>query len=112
MPAGIDAQQCLEITGNALEASDAPLVLYSPWFSSEGYSYVYNGTSERIDNYLLTRDFFADGALIAYCGFTAEPPAFLVSSSGEPLGWNNTTREGYSDHLPIVLWLEIVSNEQ
>lgn len=111
MPQSVDAVQCLKITGEAQEASDDPLVLFSPWFLSTGYSYMFNGTTERIDNYLLTKDFFTDGALIAYSGFTAEQPAFLVNESGVPCSWNNETRTGYSDHLPIMLWLETTNSK-
>ncbi|HOT58362.1 MAG TPA: endonuclease/exonuclease/phosphatase family protein [Spirochaetia bacterium] len=107
MPQGAGMEHCLEVTGLADAVNDNPLVLYSPWFSAGGFSYWFNSSSERIDNFLLTRDFFAEGSLIAYSGFTAEPPLFLLNESGIPLGWYNETREGYSDHLPIVLTLQM-----
>lgn len=107
MPNGSGMERCLEVTGIPNEVNDNPLVLYAPWFSAGGYSYWFNGNKEQIDNFLLTRDFFVDGALIVYSAFTAEPPVFLIDELGIPHDWDNEKREGYSDHLPIVLYLQI-----
>ncbi len=107
MPEGSGTERCLEVTGVSDTVSDNPLVLYSPWLSTGGYSYYFNGSKEQFDNFLLTRDFFAEDTLIRYSWFTSEAPLFILDESGHPQGWNNDKREGYSDHLPIVLTLEL-----
>lgn len=107
MPKGTGCGQCLEITGDAALASTDPLVLYSPWFSLEGFSYYYNDTRERIDNFLLTEDFLAPDAQLSLLEFSAKAPAFLLDEAGNPFSWNTRTGTGYSDHLPILLRLEL-----
>lgn len=84
------------------------LFLYSPWLASSGYSYSFDGERERIDGFLLGPGLF-DGEGMLYCGFSSFDADFLMDSSGRPVEWSNSRSAGYSDHLPILLYLKMAS---
>lgn len=79
-------------------------VLYSPWLGEEletPGTYVYRGSWEAIDHLLVCDMFFSD-AMLSYC--SAEVPAEgLTDDWGAPKSWDLHKREGYSDHLPLVI---------
>ena len=80
------------------------LVLWSPWDEAGGFSYVHEGTEERIDHVLLTPGLL-DGRGLSFSSFSAEPDPELLSEDGTPRAWDTRNREGYSDHLPLLLTL-------
>ena len=82
----------------------AGLALWSPW-EEGGWSYVYDGVEERIDNMLLAPGLL-DARGLTFRGFSADPPTDLLTESGYPRPWDSRSREGYSDHLPLLLELE------
>lgn len=85
------------------------VVLYSPWAEGgSGGSYFYGGGWETIDHTLLGARLF-DGEGLEYRSFSVFQPDFLTDHEGRPLGWNSDRASGYSDHLPILLTLEVVS---
>lgn len=88
------------------EAGPGPegLVLWSPWEEAGGFSYVHDGTEERIDHVLLSPGLL-DGIGLAFVSFSAEPDRELLSDDGTPRAWDTRNREGYSDHLPLRLVL-------
>ncbi len=85
------------------------VVLFSPW-SERGQdgSYCYDGEWETIDHTLVGPRLF-DGAGLEYRSFDVVRPGFLLTSEGYPFRWNSDRATGYSDHLPILLTLSIVS---
>lgn len=84
------------------------LALWSPWEEYGGYSYLYGGAEERIDHILLTPGLL-DGRGWSFRRFASEPREELVKEDGAPLAWDTGDREGYSDHLPI--WVELEIND-
>ncbi len=83
------------------------LVLYSPWFESEARgSYVYRNSWETIDHFLLGPGLF-DEEGVTYAGFSVGKKPFMLDEEGHPLRWYTETRSGYSDHLPLLLELEL-----
>lgn len=78
-------------------------VLYSPWEEFGGYSYLFQGRPERIDNLLLSPGLVSEteGSL-RFRSFSAEPPEFAVDDSGAPVAWSARRGGGYSDHLPVM----------
>jgi hypothetical protein len=95
----------LRLTGDGRRAfvDDNGATLYSPWFSSPGYSYRFEGRAERLDGFLLSPGLF-DGRGLEFRGFQAADDPLLMDAEGNPLGWNGAS--GFSDHLPILLDLE------
>lgn len=99
----------LLITGSKedLRPGSEPPILYCPWYESGGYSYRFQGNPERIDHLLLSPGLaLGQRAWLTFDSFSAEPPEFLVSSSGQPLAWDTGSAKGYSDHLPIRVRLK------
>jgi len=102
---------CLFVTGIAAEAGkaqDGSPVLYSPWSASDGWSYMMEGRSERIDGFLLSPGLL-DGEGLSFESFSPLEAGFLLDSSGAPVSYNARTGAGYSDHLPIVLTLSLAA---
>ncbi len=83
--------------------------LYTPWLleSSGLGSFWYGGEWEYIDQFMVNNILF-DGVGIEYKSFSIATPPFLFTQKGYPYRWNVATLRGYSDHLPIILDLEIV----
>lgn len=91
-----------------------PIVLYSPWFSyvlenqsKTAGSYRYDGRWETIDHFLLSAGLF-DEIGFRYNGFQVIAEDFMVNDEGAPLRWSADFMKGYSDHLPILLDLEML----
>lgn len=79
------------------------VALYSPWVTSDGFSYAFDGEKERLDGFLLGSA-LVDGEGLEFSRFTASGDERLLDADGEPSAWNGSS--GYSDHLPILLVLE------
>ncbi|MGO8692115.1 MAG: endonuclease/exonuclease/phosphatase family protein [Rectinemataceae bacterium] len=92
-------------SAGAAEAGVEP-VLYSPWIESDGFSYAYKGMRERIDGFLLSAGLLGGGGL-SYRGFSVVDAPFLLDSSGIPRKWSNFSGSGYSDHLPIMIGIDV-----
>lgn len=113
MPAEAGAGPWLLITGSRDGAclpgpGATPLVLYCPWDDGGGYSYLFQGNAERIDQLLLSPSLVADpAAALRFESFSAEPPQFTVDASGTPLAYNPRLGSGYSDHLPIRIGIAV-----
>lgn len=84
------------------------LLLFSPWIGYSGFpgSYAYQGGWETIDHFLLNSA-LDDGAGLEYGGFDVVHPDMILDDEGYPLRWISRTAEGYSDHLPLLLTLEL-----
>ncbi len=82
------------------------VALWSPWFETDGYSFRYRGEDERIDHALLAPGLL-DAEGLAFRRFRVVAADFLVDDEGTPLAYDPRTRAGYSDHLPIVVELEL-----
>lgn len=99
----------LVLTGNPEEAiaADGRIRLYTVWADMETPgSYVYREQWETLDNVLCMPGLFND------TGFTFTKArvldaAFLLDAGGYPLPWNKDSRQGYSDHLPLLVNLEV-----
>ena len=98
----------LLVSSTALEtvALRGETVLYSPWAESGGYSYSFRGSHERLDGFLLSPGLL-DAVGLSFAGFEAANAPFLMDASGVPLAWPGSGSTGYSDHLPILLRLEM-----
>lgn len=107
MPASEGSGPWLSITSLTNESSADGPVMYCPWDDFGGYSYLYSGVAERIDQLLLSPGLVGEG-LPRLVSFSAEAPAFLLGSTGKPLGWSNRLASGYSDHLPIRVTIRLV----
>jgi len=86
------------------------LVLYSPWGTvPQGTgSYWYRGTWETIDQFLLGPG-LVDGRGLSFNGFQVVDKGYLVNRLGHPAAWRTSAGSGYSDHLPILLTLSVVT---
>jgi len=87
------------------------IILFSPWRSylERAGSYEYNNVWDTIDNTMLTSSLFDDNNL-EYKSFRVMSNDFLLTSQGYPNKWKTNTGYGYSDHLPVLLYLEILNN--
>jgi endonuclease/exonuclease/phosphatase family metal-dependent hydrolase len=87
-------------------------VFYDPWGeTAEGArgSYFYRGAWETVDHILMTGGLF-DSLGFSYSSgsFRVYREPFLLLPGGAPMKWEGTKgRRGYSDHLPLLLTLEI-----
>jgi endonuclease/exonuclease/phosphatase family metal-dependent hydrolase len=86
--------------------SSGELVLYSPWAEAGGYSYSFRGGRERLDGFLLSPGLLDETGL-RFKRFSSVEALFLVDEKGAPVAWPGTGATGYSDHLPILLVLEL-----
>lgn len=82
------------------------VVLYSPWASSEGFSYVFEGRKERLDGFLLSPS-LVDGAGPDFSRFMVSGDPALFDAEGRPLAWKGSS--GYSDHLPVALVIDLAA---
>ena len=44
---------------------------------------------------------------ISFLDIKVVKPKFLLDEQGFPKSWNTNLKEGYSDHLPLLLTLEL-----
>jgi len=95
----------LRVSGSPGRASlkDDGVTLYSPWNSTGGFSYKFQGEEERIDGFLLGPA-LVDGRGLDFGRFMVSDDPGLLDDAGSPQAWNGSS--GYSDHLPIALTLE------
>lgn len=82
--------------------------LFSPWLGYTSFpgSYAYRGGWETIDHFLLNSALGNDAGL-EYAGFEVVHPDMILDDEGYPMRWISGTAEGYSDHLPLLLTLEL-----
>jgi hypothetical protein len=82
-------------------------ILVSPWMSEEHgseASYVWKGSGQRIDHFLLCRELF-DGRDWEYSSFAVVNKDPLADARGNPKPWDTRRGSGFSDHFPILLTL-------
>jgi hypothetical protein len=87
------------------------LGLYSPWGNElhEG-SYYYKDNWETIDHFLLTEALFDRiGWDFASCMVINQEP--FINAQGRPATYNPRTGNGLSDHLPLLLILQLASTQ-
>ena len=109
--AAVGGGPCLFVTGLASGAglaADGSPVLYSPWSGCDGWSYMLDGRTERIDGFLLSPGLL-DGEGLSFGAFGPLAVDFLLDATGAPVPYNARTGAGYSDHLPIVLTLSLAT---
>ncbi|MDX9800894.1 MAG: endonuclease/exonuclease/phosphatase family protein [Spirochaetia bacterium] len=102
-------ESSLIVTGNPenLQTEKSKAVFYSPWLEGkEAGSYFYRNSWETIDHFLLSPSLFNKKGF-EYSGFEVLKKEALIRGSGEPLKWNSRSESGYSDHLPILLFLRL-----
>ena len=80
-------------------------VFYSPWDETgdEG-SYFYQNRWMRLDHFLLTGALL-DGRGWEFAGADCLNSEWLSNQDGHPLAWQSWTGSGYSDHFPLLLFL-------
>jgi endonuclease/exonuclease/phosphatase family metal-dependent hydrolase len=87
-------------------------VLFDPWFEMEPAgrgSYAWHGAWLTVDHMLLSAGLF-DGQGFTYrrSSFTVLKSPFLLDERGLPRAWSDRRgRNGFSDHLPILLTLDV-----
>ena len=86
------------------------ITLYDPWYELKNAgSYVYRKKWETPDHILLSKGLFDDRGLSYKPGnFRVMKNSFLLyTATGYPKRWSFVkSREGYSDHLPLLIVLE------
>ncbi len=87
-------------------------VLFDPWFEvqpAERGSYAWQGDWLTVDHMLLSAGLFdRQGLSYRRSSFTALKTPFLLNERGLPRRWNDRDgKNGFSDHLPILLTLDI-----
>jgi endonuclease/exonuclease/phosphatase family metal-dependent hydrolase len=87
------------------------VTLYSPWTNElENGSYYYKNAWETIDHFLLSPHLFDKaGWEFTNCVVVDSPP--FTNSGGHPAAYNPRTGSGLSDHLPLLLFLKIASQD-
>ncbi len=81
--------------------SDDDILLFSPWNDSEWEgSYYYNNAWQQIDHFLLSSSLLTT-AQLRYDSFRVITAADLLTAAGHPNPY-------YSDHLPLLLALQIL----
>jgi hypothetical protein len=89
---------------------DEPL-FWTPWDTElDGGSYYYKGKWESIDHFFLSGAFF-DGTAWDYGGIKALTGAPWTGTNGFPQSFNPRTGSGLSDHLPLVLTLNLCGED-
>jgi endonuclease/exonuclease/phosphatase family metal-dependent hydrolase len=88
------------------------LVLYDPWCETEEEargSYRFRGGWETVDHILMTGGLFDSRAFSYRRGsFRVYRESFLLLPDGTPKKWEGFSgRKGYSDHLPLLVTLDI-----
>ncbi len=80
-------------------------ILYSPWADCGGFSYIHDGTSERIDHLIVSPSLAGanDGPSLVRFGVAA--PDFALDAQGQPIAYRSSTGTGFSDHLPLYAFI-------
>jgi endonuclease/exonuclease/phosphatase family metal-dependent hydrolase len=104
----------IEVTGDATRVSgtENTLVLFEPWLEEgirDNGSYVFGNKWETIDHILLSAGLFDEyGLAYVWGSFKAVRLSFLIDrETGFPVPWDQSTKKGYSDHLPVLLELRM-----
>lgn len=93
----------LTITEGDVESDE----LYTVWPDSEvSGSYRYKGEWESIDHFLLNKKLM-DRENFYFSEFFVDNRSLLINNSGDVKKWNTDFKTGYSDHLPIILKLDM-----
>ena len=81
--------------------------LYSPWDEElKDGSYYYRSNWETIDHFLLSPQLFSgSGWNFKHCEVVNYPP--YTNANGLPSAYNPRTGSGLSDHLPLLLFLQM-----
>jgi len=83
------------------------VVLFSPWISDlENGSYFYKNDWETIDHFLISGQFFNSSGL-EYERVMIVNNQYFSNAAGIPVSYNERTGAGISDHLPLLLVLNI-----
>jgi len=81
--------------------------LYTVWPDSEfPGSYRYRGEWESIDHFLLNRKLM-DREKFYFNSFFVDNRDLLLQNNGDVKRWNSDFKTGYSDHLPLILKLDM-----
>lgn len=98
----------LFLTGDGFKARDG--VLYSPFVDNasplEGGTYHYQGQWEKLDNVLLSSEFF-DSESIEYVETRIVKGGGSTDHMGRPLPYDKDSGLGYSDHFAIMATFSI-----
>jgi len=85
------------------------VVLFSPWISDlENGSYFYKHDWETIDHFLVSGQFF-DNSGLEYEKVIIVNNPYFSNASGIPVSYNVRTGTGLSDHLPLLLVINVMS---
>jgi endonuclease/exonuclease/phosphatase family metal-dependent hydrolase len=118
---GVRAATVLGATGLSLAETPPPFagpagwcVLFDPWFEMKPQdrgSYAWHGEWLTVDHMLLSAGLFdRRGFTYRRSSFTALRMPFLLDDRGLPLAWSQRGgRSGFSDHLPVLLTLDIAA---
>jgi len=106
-----ERRRCIGVTGDPREAelSGNSTVLISPWLmqpQEPGGSYAFRGEWETIDHFLCAPS-LCDGRGIELDRFRVVRNERILNEDGYPLRWISELGTGYSDHLPIMLTLNL-----
>lgn len=105
---GLPWADSLYVTQNREEAVEVPdrAVLFSPWgeIAAPG-SYFFQNRWMKLDHFLLTPGFW-DGAGWEYARAECLDGAPPAAPGGRPDPWATWRESGYSDHLPLLLFLK------
>ncbi len=84
------------------------LVLYEPWSEEPPGTgtYVYNDLWQTLDHILLSPGLF-DETGYEFKSFEISDNSFLLDSRGYPYSWITGRGRGYSDHLPLIVEIEL-----
>ena len=82
------------------------ITFYSPWYHGSGGSYNYKDNWETIDHFLLSADLFKEIGW-SFKSFKVMDEEPFVNNDGYPHSYNVRTGSGLSDHLPLLLTLEL-----
>ena len=95
---------CICFSGRqAVSVPSEGLLLFNPWTETgSGGSYFYDGNWETIDQFFISGAAL-DGKGLEYESFGTAALDFNTDSGGNPLGWQNATGSGCSDHFPIFV---------
>jgi endonuclease/exonuclease/phosphatase family metal-dependent hydrolase len=98
--------------GRTLGASPDRLVLYDPWFeieASQRGSYSYQGDWLTVDHFLLSPGLLdTNGFSYRWGTFRVARLAFLLTEEGIPKKWTGLVgQRGFSDHLPLLITLNL-----
>ena len=90
------------------------LILFDPWFElppDKRGSYVYQGDWLTVDHLILSPGMFdSRGFAYRWGSFTVVRLPFMLASDGTPKRWSGMKGErGYSDHLPLLISLDLRS---